>query len=393
MKLTRERKAVLELIRRGDKPSRVELSRQTGLSLPTLTNITRELITGGVIRERGVEETSRGRKPVLLEINPELGFSVGLQVDHDSVHAIAMDFQAGKLGENRRKLAKGRGEVAVVEGALKCVAAALGTVKEGKGDFKGIGVGVVGLVDDEKGTISFPGKRAGKGVPLRARLEREFRHPVRVENSVKAATMAENWFGAGRGADEMLYLHIGAGVGMGIIATGELYTGRDGHAGELGHTTVEQEGPLCYCGNHGCLERMCSSGALMEELQRALAQGVASAILEMAGGDAGKVTAAMLYAAAKQGDRLGGKVLARGGAYAGIALANLVNIFNPELVVLGGEVLEGGEAFLRPLRETMRARSLPSLARGVRLVPAGLGNEAGVTGAAALVLEEVLRSL
>ncbi|MBC7326351.1 MAG: ROK family protein [Moorella sp. (in: Bacteria)] len=213
--------------------------------------------------------------------------------------------------------------------------------------------------------------------------------PVLIDNDVHMAAWGEKLLGAGQDREDVICLTLGTGIGSGIFIQGKLFTGRDESAGEIGHVTVEKDGPRCSCGNYGCLEMYASGRGIARRMRAAIAARAASLVLDLAHGDAGSITAAMVCQAAARGDQAAGQVIKETAVYLGIALAGLANILNPQRIVLGGEVMGAGELLLEPVRRVVREQAMP-LNREVEIVAAELGERAGATGAAAIARKEFM---
>ena len=208
-------------------------------------------------------------------------------------------------------------------------------------------------------------------------------------NDANMAALGEHYFGAGRGVRHLIYITMGTGVGGGIILGGKLYGGACGAAGEIGHTTIDVNGPRCNCGNLGCWEVLGSGTALAREARQRMEAGAPTSILEEAGGDLSKVTAQTVSVAAQQGDPLALELVGQVSYYLGVGLVNLVNIFNPELILIGGGLAQMGDMLLQPAREMVRERAFQIAYEAVRIDLAQLGDDAGALGAVALMLQEV----
>lgn len=212
-----------------------------------------------------------------------------------------------------------------------------------------------------------------------------------VLNDASAAALGEHRYGVGRGVKDLVLLTLGTGIGGGIIAAGKLYLGAVGGAGELGHMTIAADGPKCGCGNTGCLEMLASGSAIERDAIGRLKAGEKSSVMDMVSGELDKVTAEIVGQAARSGDRLARAVIDRAAYYLGIGLVNVTNIFNPELIIIGGGMAEMGEMIIGPGRKMVAERAFSVSGRAVRIVIAGLGNEAGVYGAAAFALDSTGR--
>ena len=252
----------------------------------------------------------------------------------------------------------------------------------------GIGIAAAGILDTRKGIVATsPNLPGWHNVQLRDVIAARSGLATYLINDASAAALGEHRFGAGRGFDNLLYLTVSTGIGGGIIINGELYSGADGCAGELGHITIEADGPQCHCGNFGCLEAMASGWAISTEAVTRINQGEKSSIIELVDSRLENITAETVAAAARGGDRLACDIVTKAANYLGIGLANLVNIFNPELIVIGGGLSKMGNMLLRPARKVIEERAFRLPAQSVRIVRAQLGSNAGIIGAAAYVYD------
>ena len=275
---------------------------------------------------------------------------------------------------------------ACLDGIVACIA----DLQHGSGRVEGIGVGVASMVDFAAGHVVESTNLPLSDVPLRDLLEKRFGVPVVIDNDATAAAIGENAFGAGVGAREMLMLTLGTGVGGGIICGGRPYRGCSGAAAELGHIIIDVNGRKCpaNCSNHGCLEAYVA-GPAMAAAARAAAEAEPASALGRALAAGHAIDGRLLTRLGKEGDAGAVDVLARVGEYLGAGLVTLVNIFNPEVIVIGGGAAAAGELLLGPARAVLQARgSLPARDQ-VRVVPAALGPDAGFIGAAALALSEL----
>jgi glucokinase len=264
--------------------------------------------------------------------------------------------------------------------------------------LKGIGMGHSGVIDVTKGLVlSFPrpGQMAEwKNVPLRDILEREFGVPCLVEDSVRAIATAEKHFGLGAGLDDFIYVDVGMGIGAAIFIGGNLYRGPGGSAGEFGHMTVDEHGQLCCCGNYGCLETVASCASIIQSVKGAIEKGVDSRVRELAQGDLNRISIEMIGQAAVQNDSLSFRVLHEAVSHIAIALADVVNLLNPHVLIFGGALFRSApELFLEPLKRTIKQRALEKSANEVELKISTLGSEAGALGAGRLISEIAVERL
>lgn len=293
----------------------------------------------------------------------------------------------GRVLARERVVTPSRGPEGVVDaivGTVERVCAAAGVPLAA---VAGVGVGAPGPMDPHTGVVFEPPNLPGwRDVPLGAMLAARLRARVFVENDANAAAMGERWMGAGRGADDLIYITISTGVGGGLVLRGRLYHGVTGTAGEVGHMVIDPSGPRCACGRTGCLEAL-ASGTAIARAARAAVEGGARTTLAALPAEA--VTAEAVAAAAREGDAVAREVYARAARALGIGIANLVNLLNPALVILGGGVADAGELLFGPVRRIVREEAFERPAAAVRIVPAGLGGLAGVVGAAAVVRDRL----
>ncbi len=275
--------------------------------------------------------------------------------------------------------------VGLLEEVIAATMAATGATRS---DFLGVGIGSPGPLDREKGLVIVTPNLGWKDFPLRDRVAAGVRLPATLDNDANCATLGEWWIGAARGAQQVVGITIGTGIGGGLILNGKLYHGANDVAGEIGHATIDSTGRRCGCGNYGCLEAYASGPAIAERAREALAGGETSIMPAMVGGDVAKITAATVYGAAKQGDELAGHVVRDTARFLGTGVANLLNIFNPEVVVLAGGVTQAGDELFEPLRAEVRRRAFKPAVDICRIVPGELEGNAGVVGAVATFAQQ-----
>jgi len=246
-----------------------------------------------------------------------------------------------------------------------------------------ISIAAAGAIDIEKGLVTLsPNLPGWRDIPLRDMVGEKYGVNTFLINDASAAALGEHYFGAGKGINNLVMLTVGTGIGGGIIINGKLYSGPSGSAGEIGHMTIDVNGPKCSCGNIGCLERLVSGTAVAEEAIRRLSQGEKSSLAEFGGGKIKSITAEKVSLAAQNGDSLALEVISKAATYLGIGLVNLVNIFNPEMIIIGGGLAKVGDLLLEPARRVVRERAFQLSTRLVRIVPDQLGDDAAVLGAA-----------
>ena len=257
-------------------------------------------------------------------------------------------------------------------------------------EISAIGIGAPGISNPEAGILfTSPNLPGWRNVLLRDIIQNKLDKKTFLINDANAAALGELYFGAAQGTHNFIYITLSTGIGGGIVINGKIYTGAIGTAGEVGHMTIDDNGPLCNCGNKGCWEALASGTALAREAKHRIKDGTRTSILKYVDGDSEKVTAQIIHSAAEQGDKLAKDLITRTGYYVGVGMANLINIFNPELIVIGGGLSNIGDMLLKPAFKVAAERSYKEAFQAVRFVSAGLGRNSGVLGAAAFALQEM----
>lgn len=388
---------LVEMMRDGESFSRPQIADHLDTSLPTASALVRDLLGERLLIEAGRGPSTGGRPAAIVQLNNNYAQGLGLSVSPRETVGVLTDMSGQVL-----KSMGGRNEVAVnretVVSRLIEVAEAL-LADELCQHPAGLGVGISGIVDSKSGvSIQFPYCSDWHDVPIGPLLTERLGLPVVVWNDVQAAAQAEVRHGAGRLSDDFLYLHIGKGIGLGVVANGRLLRGHLGHAGELGHTVIDPNGPICHCGNFGCLESIASPPAIVAGAIDALSRGVQSSILRRAGSSE-SITIATILEAAKDNDRLATNLLDTASDHIGQALANTANIVNPELVVLGGilagedDGMSGASVFTDRIVHKLNSTILPVLAGKTRVMVSPLGTLASSIGAATNVIDQMLRQV
>ncbi len=254
-------------------------------------------------------------------------------------------------------------------------------------DIEGIGFDFPGQVDCKTGVVKLaPNIPGWVNVPIAQMIEDEFHIPTRIDNDVRCAALGELKFGAGKGCENFICITVGTGIGSGIVINGKVVRGATNAAGELGHIKLQMNGgPICGCGDTGCLEAFASGPAIVAMAQEYIKGGKSTKFREMAAAEGGEITPYMVAKAAEEGDPVAKRIFEIVGEYIGIGLTSVINLLNPEKVIIGGGVAESGELLLAPIRKTIKERAMVVAGNAVEIVPAQLGNSAGVIGASMLI--------
>jgi predicted NBD/HSP70 family sugar kinase len=375
----RERSAlrVLDFLWREGPANRVDVIRATSLSRATVSKLVGELQSQGLVAERRgpVAVAGRsGRPPTLLALNPELGAFGGVDFGHGSVRVAIADLAGTLIAETRHELDVDNRAEGAIGLAVDCLAALAARAKLPRHHLLGVGAAISAPVRRDSGSVVATGILPGwNAVSLKGELQRRLGVPVHVGNDANLGALAEVRTGAARGAANVVYLMLSSGIGGGLVLDGSLFTGHSGMTGELGHVPVEPDGKLCRCGNRGCLETVAGAERLLDRLR------------PIHGADVTLERAASL---ADRGDALSGRLFREAGLAAGRVAGAICNVVNPELVIVGGDLIVAGQILVDAVREGLTQTSIPAVRGDVRVVAATLGDRAELLGAIGLAIAE-----
>ena len=384
--------ATLDLIRFSPNGiSRIELSRELGLTRAAVTAIVGDLIKAGLVRETN-GQFLRGRRAIALEINPQGGLVVGVDIGATHVTLVLADYLAHVMDEVEASLDIFQGPQVCLPFVDQFLRSWLNELGVNLAQITAIGVGVPGPIVTDAGMVSGPPIMPGWDLfPIREWLEKAWGCPVTLGNDAEFGALGEWAFGAGRGVDNLVYIKVGTGIGAGLLIDGQIYRGTTGCAGEIGHVTIEENGPLCTCGNRGCLEALAGGRAIAQKAIFAIKAGARTTLSELPSVEA--ISAMDVIAAARKGDHLSQKLVQEAGYYLGTALANLINLFNPTKIVIGGGVAQVGDLLLDPVRKVAKQRSLKVASQAVTITSAVLGKRSSAMGAVAQAISLSLHQL
>ncbi|WP_369412604.1 ROK family transcriptional regulator [Pelosinus baikalensis] len=379
----------LNVIRRQGPVSRVEISKMTGLTPPTVTNITTKLLELGLIAEDRIGESSGGRRPLLLKINSLLATVIIVYIRSERMIGYVIDPEFQIQLEDSRSI-KGKKEDEI----LKMLLDIISDCRKGAGvPVLAVGVVVRGPVRRKDGIAVFVPNIGWRNTPLKGIIEEHIGLPAFIENDVKALSNGEYYYGSVKDAKSMILLKVSHGIGGGIIFNGSLYRGVNDSAGEVGHTTIDIAGPICSCGNYGCLEALASENALVDAVAKAIKEGQSSIIYDMVKGDLKELTPEVIYEAADAGDELAIRMLGQVARYLGIGIANLVNTFNPEILIIGGGIVRGRQYIEDIVRQIVEDRSFESSSNVLEISFLTTTTENTLKGAADIVFAEITESI
>jgi predicted NBD/HSP70 family sugar kinase len=381
------RAVVLELVRTQGPISKSELARVGRLNIAIVSDVVEELMAEGLVKEIGTGPSTGGRRPMLLGLVAEAYCAVGLTVGTRTLTAVVTDLNATVRGKIQARSEMGQGPEALARRVREVLGEILKELPAGLGEVLGIGLALPAPVFDTTEMVFSPPSFPGWGeLRIGHLVEEEFHLPVVLDNDANAAALGEHLYGAGRRVRDMFYVVAHRGIGGAAIMDGALYRGAQGGAGEVGHTVIDLEGPRCGCGRYGCLEAFAGRAAIARRASRALKLAGRG---EMNDCKPDEVTAEIVIEAGLGGDELARRVLEETGEYLGQGIANVVNVLNPELIVVGGSTMRAGDLILEPALRVVRRRALPGMADRAQVVAGELGEDAGAVGAASLVLREL----
>jgi glucokinase-like ROK family protein len=380
--------AVLDLLRKSSTGiSRAAIAETLDLSRSTISAIIDDLLERGLVLEQGAGASRGGRRPLVLKIHPDIGRVVGVDIGASHLRALVADLDGVVLAAMEEPLRIDYGPEECLRRVYSLVQRLLDQAACGLQHVTAISVGVPGPVVARLGIVSAPPIMPGwDAFPIRQRLEQHWRKPITLENDADLAAVGEWTFGIGRGAANLAYIKIGTGIGCGLLLDGKLYRGVLGTAGEIGHVTISDDGPPCTCGNYGCLEAMAGGRAIAQRALLAVKAGQPTRLARLAA--VGELTTRDVALAAREGDAVCQQLLADAGRHIGSALASLVNLLNPGLVIVGGGVAQAGPSLLDPLKQAMDEHTMRSSRQAVRVVVAELGPRAVAQGAVAQALTQ-----
>jgi len=359
---------ILRAVLETPRATRGALAERLGLSPSSIVKYAKTLIDKGLIREADREESTGGRPSSVLELNPDAGLAIAVVLDATSVSGCLMDVSGRPLAERGAPSRQGipRDELLAVVSQL--IDTLLASAREDGRRILGVGIGIGGHVDPVAGiSREYLYARDWYDVPLRRMVEDHYAVPCYLVKDANSCALGEKYRGRGIGVDHFLCVWIGEGIGMGIVVNGELYQGRSAYAGEFGHVHAVDNGQLCFCGHTGCLETVCSQASILAASCNGLKQGVNSEILKHCGGDSQNILIEHVIAAANDGDRFARNVLGQAGDVLGTKLSDVADLFNPELIILRGPVIDGNAFLFERLRGVVMDQSLRPTARALRM--------------------------
>ncbi|MCL2550772.1 MAG: ROK family transcriptional regulator [Actinomycetia bacterium] len=364
---------VVRAVRLAGSLTQAEIARSTGLSAATVSNIVRELRDNGTVQV--TPTSSGGRRARSVALSGDAGIVVGVDFGHSHLRVAVGNLAHQVLAEQSEPIDVDASASTGFDRAEQLVGRLVESTGIGPEKVLGVGLGVPGPIDVETGALGSTAILPGWiGVNPRQEMSDRLGVPVQVDNDANLGALGELVWGGGRGVKDLAYIKVASGVGAGLVIDGRIYRGPGGTAGEIGHITLDESGPVCRCGNRGCLETFTAARYVLELLRGSHGEGL---------------TIPRIVQLGREGDPGCRRVIGDVGRHIGMGVASLCNLLNPSRIVLGGDLAEAGELVLGPIRESVSRYAIPSAAQRLSVVPGSLGARAEVLGALALVLSEM----
>lgn len=365
-------KLLLKEILKNSPISRAKLSEMTGLNKSTVSSQVNTLMKENLVFEIGQGQSSGGRRPVLLVFNKKAGYSVGIDVGVDYINGILTDLEGTIVLDQHHHLECSSPEI-TKDILIEMIHHFIANMPQSPYGLIGIGICVPGLIDKNQKIVFAPNSN-WRNIDLKPVIQEEFNVPVFIENEANAGAYGEKVFGAAKNHDNMIYASIGTGIGIGVIINNDLYRGVSGFSGEMGHMTIDFNGPKCSCGNRGCWELYASEKALLKSLQTKKKKVSTQDIIDLAHlNDIGTLHALQNF-----------------GFYLGIGLTNILNTFNPQAIILRNSIIESHPIVLNSIKSEVSSRVYSQLGNSYELLPSFLGKNAPALGMSSIVIDHFL---
>ncbi|MGC4379336.1 ROK family transcriptional regulator [Fictibacillus sp. Mic-4] len=391
LKLIQElnRSIILNMIREHGPISRSEIAKKNKISPTTVTAAVNEFIREGLVSEVGTGKSSGGRKPILIRFNPDGGFLISVSVTNSAIKVAELNLQAAIRKKDLFPVHDVKGDE-LIEFTLRSIEEFIGRLSD-LTKCVGISITAPGIVDAAKGVIRYNSKLDLINVPVKALFESRFGLKTYLDNDVNAMVLAEKKYGKSIHSTNLVYVTIDEGLGTGILVNGSIFRGHHGGAGELGHTSISPDGIPCECGNNGCLENYVHWPAIRSKIEQQVNIGYPSLIRDLLEQEQTPLTPQMFKTAIKQGDPLATSIMEEVASYLSIGIANAINLFNPETVILGGVIAEDNPQLINQIQTAVSKRALHILTEGLEIRTSSFAEDADLIGAAAVLLQDLFQ--
>jgi glucokinase-like ROK family protein len=385
--------SVLNLIRLREPISRAEIAKITKLTRPTVGDIVSNLVEQNLVIEKESNSSKQGgRKPIMLSINYKARYIIGVYAAAEIIR-VSLTTMDGHIVYNLSKeletLPSKEDFITLIK---ECIYSVLENSNADKSLIIGIGFAMHGLVNPDEGLAIFSPHLHLENMPIKEILEQEFHLPVTLENDVRALAMAESWFGQGKGVSDFICISVGRGIGSGIVMNSEIYKSSFHTAGEIGHTVLDVNGPMCECGNNGCLEAYASEAAILKKVLKGLDSAENSILKEWVKADRSNLSIELIFKAAENGDPLASLIVEQSAKSLGLATANIINILKPSKIILEGRIFEQGDLVISCVKEMAGKYTIRSLEEEVDIVCSALGKKGMILGAVSIVVKKMFEA-
>lgn len=382
---------IIDLIRSNGVITKQQIALELGINITTINILINQFdARHSIIKETGDASSSGGRKPKLYSINSELGYAIGIDIGGTNIRSIMTDLSGSTVCFHKDKTKALEGKEAVLNKVINAVSEIIKKSGIAENKLFGIGLSISGIINSFEGTCIFcPNIPGWENFPIKNIMEKEFGVPVTVDDSVRCAAVAEERFGTAKDHDNFIFVSVGKGIGLGAFIDGKIYRGSMGLAGELGHITVSEDGPLCNCGNKGCLEAIASGPGILKRAREGIEKGIVSSISKNAKGSHDNLSVEIISKAANEGDKFAYYLINRTGEYIGIAIAAALNLFGSDLVVLSGGILQTSDIIIEAIKRTVKMRALEFISKRVRIEKTSLGENVASIGAAITFIDSI----
>lgn len=383
---------VLHIIREHEQVSRADIAKISGISAPTVTRIVDSLIKNtGLVHEVGIGKSSGGRRPTLVELSGYDNYVIGIDLGTTHIDGVLANLQGETIVDVHSKTKIEEGFENIFE-RLTSIICKLQDHPKAKGKrLLGVGLAVPGLINRYDNIIEVSPDLHWESVDLEKILRQKCDLPLKFDNVTRVMALGELWYGIGNIARHFSVINIGYGIGAGIVIDGNLLYGPFGMAGEFGHVTMSKDSDIkCDCGNYGCLEALASGNAMAKRARNAILAGEESILKELSDNDINRIDTKLIAEAARKGDSLSVQIFDEAVEYLGTAVASLVNLISPEMVLIGGGVAQAEDLIFDRVREIVKRRTIKTRTRNVTIKPVSHMGSAATKGAVALILNEVL---
>ena len=379
----------LNIIRNTGPSTKQAIAGKLGINITTITSLVNKLFKEyKILVVSGIDDSTGGRKPKLYQINKEFGYVIGLDIGGKNIRVIITDILGNIISSLGNKTNSEKSKEEIIRKILSMMNSLIIKSKIPKEKILGIGMSISGIIDTESGySIFCPNIEEFKDFPVKKIIEEKTKVQVFIDDSVRCMAIAEKRYGSAKSYSNFIFVSLGRGIGAGIFIDGKIYRGSIGLAGELGHITVSENGPICNCGNRGCLEAIASSDGIIRRAREGMGKGIVTSISSAINGNFDDLSVKIIAKAAEEGDKFAYYIINRTGEYIGIAIASALNLFGSDLIVLGGGVSKCGDILLSAIKRTVKTRALNVISKKVTIIKTQLDDNIAALGAATNLID------